>query len=324
MAGSSFVFDQPDVLLKADLSLAKKLIDFTDIQDDGYIRGVLTSDSEGGCSGPSLQPSPYCIWIYGGDPLPDLDSPSFAFDFHNKFKKAKIVAIEKLPGKDYSFNFDSREVVDKLSFNSQGISAGDVASTFWISRSKSLKYIGGDANNTVLIGSSSQPLIDNAKTKTIDLEFGNGDNNLQFDTFQGPNKKLTKLTAVFGAGDDLIDFNSGYVDPVFFSKKISIQTGTGDDKINQFQNGGLLAGKKINIDLGDGADGMNFGIAAHVAAKVKSVKINFGKDDDRDFVRIYVPKSFDQSLITFKNERDEDSVDIWMWGQDDPRGQTFA
>ena len=320
MAGSSFVFDQPDVLLTADLSLAKKLIDFTDIQDDGYIRGVLTSDSEGGCSGPSLQPSPYCTAIWGGYPA----NPTFVFNFHNKFKKAKIVAIEKLPGKDYIFDFDSREVINKFSFDSQAISAGDVASTFWISRSKSLKYIGGNANNTVLIGSSSRPLIDNAKTKTIDLEFGNGDNNLQFDTFQGPNKKLTQLTAVFGAGDDLIDFNSGYVDPVFFSKKISIQAGAGDDKINQFHGGGLLAGKKINIDLGDGADGMSFGVAAHVASKVKSVKINLGKDDDRDFVRIYVPRSFDQSLITFKNERDEDSVDIWMWGQDDPRGQTFA
>jgi len=322
VTGTNFVFDQPDVLLTAELNLAEKLNDFTDIEDDGYIRGVITSDADGLCRSADPENHPYCVSIYGGY----SPKPTFIFEFHNKFNKANIVAIDKMPGGEgeHTFHFNSREEVKKITFDSRSYGARQISSTFVITRSNNLKYIGGNANDAVTISSSNSPLIDNAKIKAIDLEFGDGENHLSFDNFQGPNKEIKKLTASFGEGDDLIDFNSGSIDPVFFSKKIQLKTGSGDDKLNMYQNGGLLAGKKIKIDLGNGADGINFGLAANVASQVKSVKIILGKDDDRDFARIFVPKSFDQSLITFKNVREEDSVDIWTWGQDDPRGEVFS
>ena len=45
---------------------------------------------------------------------------------------------------------------------------------------------------------------------------------------------------------------------------------------------------------------MSNGTADKVAQKVKSIVIDLGKDRDDDHVDTYVPKVFDESLISFK------------------------
>ena len=66
---------------------------------------------------------------------------------------------------------------------------------------------------------------------------------------------------------------------------------------------------------------MSNGTADKVAQKVKSIVIDLGKDRDDDHVDIYVPKDFDESLISFKNFRDEDFYQIWHSSQADvPKG----
>ena len=311
MAGSRFVFNQPKVLIAANFVAPDRLINFTEFKDDAHIRGSVTSDVDGGCTKDIGKngPTPFCSSVYGGYDI-------YTLELHNNFKKVELIATEKIWDQKYFFSISSREVVNKATIDTQAIFSGDVVSTFSVNSSKCLKYLGGDASNKVTIHSTDFPLIDNSQINNIDLKFGDGNDFLDLTKFQGPNKTLKKLNASFGDGDNVININSGAHDPVFFSQRVKIKTGAGNDKINPIINGGLLAAKKVVIKLGRGEDSINFGIAASIARKVKSVVVDLGKDSVKDFAKIYVPKSFDQSLIRFKNETDVDSATIWTWSPD--------
>ena len=309
MAVSSFSFDQPKLVLKTEFSGPKKLVDHTEYKEDGYQRGTLTpSASKRDCGTRSEQP---CASVYGGSPGPE---EIHSFELFGNFKKAAITAKGKNDSQasKFTFHIKSRYSSDRTLFNTQDIRQGEINSSIPISRSKTIGYKGGTADETLLISSSINPLTTQPRTKNLDLDFGPGNNHLKLDAFQGPNKSLGKITAKFGDGDDLIDLNSGAHDPLF-AQKLTIKTGDGDDKINRYNRGGLIAAKKMYFNLGSGADGMSIGIGEKVASEVKSIVIDLGKDRDDDHVDIYVPKDFDESLISFKNFRDEDFYQIWNW-----------
>jgi len=309
MAVSSFSFDQPKLVLKTEFSGPKKLIDHTEYKEDGYQRGTLTSSAtKRDCGTKSEQP---CASVYGGSPG---TNEMHSFELIGNFKKTSITAKGKSssPESKFALNISSRYSSNRTSLNTKGISSGEVNSFVSISSSKNIGYQGGAANEILTIHSNIDPLTTKPQTKNLDLDFGNGRNHLKLDAFQGPNKNLGKINAKFGDEDDLIDLSSGAHDPLF-AQKLTIKTGNGDDKINRYKRGGLMAAKKMYFDLGPGADGMSIGIGEKVATKVKSIVIDLGKDRDDDHVDIYVPKGFEESLISFKNVRDEDFFNIWNW-----------
>ena len=309
MAVSSFTFDQPKLVLTTEFSGSKKLIEHTEYKEDGYQRGTLTpSATKRDCGTRSEQP---CVGVYGGSPGPE---EIHSFELFGNFKKAAITA----KGKDgsqaskFTFQIKSRYSSDRTLFNTQDIRQGEINSSIHISRSKYIGYKGGRADETLLLSSNINPLTTKPRTKNIDLDFGPGNNYFRIANFQGPNQSLGKITAKFGNGDDLIDLSSGAHDPLF-AQKLKVKTGDGNDKINRYIRGGRMAAKKMHFDLGSGEDGMSIGIADKVASKVESIVIDLGKDRDDDHVDIYVPKDFDESLISFKNFRDEDFYQIWNW-----------
>ena len=309
MGVSSFSFDQPKLVLKTDFSGSEKLVDHTERKEDGYRRGTLTpSATKRDCGTRSEQP---CALVYGGSPG---TNEMHSFELFGNFKKTAITAQGKQTSQasKFAFYIDSRYSSDRTVLKTQDIRQGQISSSISISKSKTIGYKGGTADETLLIGSSINPLTTQPRTKNLDLDFGPGNNHLKLDAFQGSNKSLGKITAKFGDGDDLIDLSSGAHDPLF-AEKLKIKTGYGDDKINRYKKGGLMAAKKMHFDLGPGADGMSIGIAEKVASKVKSIVVDFGKDQDNDHVDIYAPKGFNESLISFKNFRDEDFYQIWHW-----------
>lgn len=309
MAVSSFSFDQGKLILKTEFSGSKKLIKNTEHKEDGYQRGTLTpSATQRDCGTKSEQP---CVWVYGGSPGTD---EMHSFELFGNFKNTAITAQGKdtSPASKFTFHINSRYSSDRTFLNTQDIKQGEINSSAWISKSKHIGYQGGRADETLLISSSTNPLTTKPRTKNLDLDFGNGNNQLKLDTFQGPNKTLGKVAAKFGDGNDLIDLSSGAHDPLF-AQKLTIKTGNGDDIVNPLKKGGLFAAKSMHFDLGSGTDKMSIGIADKVASKVRSIVVDFGKDRDNDHVEIYVPKGFDEAMISFKNFRDEDFYQIWNW-----------
>ena len=309
MAVSSFSFDQRKLTLKTEFSGSKKLINHTERKEDGYQRGTLTpSATKRDCGTKSEQP---CVWVYGGSPGTE---EIHSFELFGNFKKAAITAKGKNASQasKFTFRIKSRYSSDRALFNTQDIRQGEINSSILISRSKYIGYKGGRADETLWLSSNINPLTIKPRTKNIDLDFGPGNNHWRLDNFQSSNQSLGEITAKFGDGDDLIDLSSGAHDPLF-AEKLKVKTGDGDDKISPLRRGGLIAAKTMHFDLGSGADGMSIGIADKVASKVRSIVVDFGKDREDDSVDIYVPKGFDESLISFKNFRDEDFYQIWNW-----------